>query len=263
MPYVNNSGVRIHYQVDGNDKGLPLLLLHGGMGSLEDWYEFGWVKGLKDDYRLILIDARGHGHSDKLYDPEAYEWSQVVKDISMVMDEVGVGKAHYMGFSLGGYTGFAIAKYAPERLLSMIIMGAHPYSEPSERERWQRAFGQGMKAYLESAIPNSPRLVVTDWYVTRRLANDPEALILSLSYPIYVFEEVMPNNTIPCLLYVGTADPIYQQVKRCAEEMPNTQFFPLHGVAHGESMRMTHVVVPRVRRFLAEVNQSLELVRGD
>ena len=63
MPYANNHGIRLHYQVEG--AGPPLVLQHGFSDSLESWYEMGYVTPLKQDYRLILIDARGHGASDK------------------------------------------------------------------------------------------------------------------------------------------------------------------------------------------------------
>ena len=59
MPYANNQEVRIHYRVEGD--GIPLVLQHGFSDSLESWYEMGYVEPLKHDYRLILIDARGHG----------------------------------------------------------------------------------------------------------------------------------------------------------------------------------------------------------
>ena len=58
MPFANNQGVRIHYEVEG--KGPPLVLQHGFSDSLQTWYELGYVDGLKSDYRLILLDARGH-----------------------------------------------------------------------------------------------------------------------------------------------------------------------------------------------------------
>ena len=66
MPYVNNHGVNIHYQVDG--EGPDLVLLHGFTGTLESWRWTGYVEQLHDDFRLILVDARGHGDSDKLRD---------------------------------------------------------------------------------------------------------------------------------------------------------------------------------------------------
>ena len=70
MPYVSNQGVRIYYEIEGS--GPPIVLAHGISGSLEDWREVGWVESLRDRYRLILVDARGHGRSDKPHDPGAY-----------------------------------------------------------------------------------------------------------------------------------------------------------------------------------------------
>ena len=52
-------------------RGPPLVLMHWLTGSLEDWRVFGYVDALKESYRLILIDARGHGQSDS-HDPAAY-----------------------------------------------------------------------------------------------------------------------------------------------------------------------------------------------
>lgn len=63
MPYVNNEGVRIYYEVEG--QGPPLVLIAGLTGNLKTWRLYGYVKELKGDYRLILLDPRGHGDSDK------------------------------------------------------------------------------------------------------------------------------------------------------------------------------------------------------
>ena len=59
MRYADNGSVQIHYQVEG--EGPALVLQHGFTESVVDWYETGYVEALKPDYRLILIDARGHG----------------------------------------------------------------------------------------------------------------------------------------------------------------------------------------------------------
>ena len=67
MPRVVNKGVSIHYSVEGN--GPPLILQHGFSDSSETWSERGFVAALKPKYRLVLIDARGHGQSDKPHDP--------------------------------------------------------------------------------------------------------------------------------------------------------------------------------------------------
>jgi len=63
MPYANNQGIRIRYEVEGT--GPPLVLQHGSFGSGADWRDFGYTSALSNDHQLILVDARGHGASDK------------------------------------------------------------------------------------------------------------------------------------------------------------------------------------------------------
>ena len=69
MLYAHNQGVRIHFTVEG--EGPPLVLQHGFASSLQTWYITGYVEALQSDYQLILVDARGHGGSDKPHDPAA------------------------------------------------------------------------------------------------------------------------------------------------------------------------------------------------
>jgi pimeloyl-ACP methyl ester carboxylesterase len=66
MPTTKRSGLAIHYEVEGH--GLPLVLLHGGFTSSELWRLRGWVESLREERRLILVDLRGHGQSDKPHD---------------------------------------------------------------------------------------------------------------------------------------------------------------------------------------------------
>ena len=85
MPYADNGSVRIFYQVEG--EGPALVLQHGFTESVVDWYETGYVEALRSDYRLILIDARGHGASDKPHDPDAYVLNRRVADVVTVLDD--------------------------------------------------------------------------------------------------------------------------------------------------------------------------------
>jgi len=61
---------------------------------------------LKDDYQLILIDARGHGASDKPHDPEAYRTETMVADVVSVLNDLNIEKAHFLGYSMGGQIGW-------------------------------------------------------------------------------------------------------------------------------------------------------------
>ena len=72
MPSFNSDGVEIAYQVAG--EGPPILLIHGFASNARvNWQEPGWVRTLERDGRMVIsIDNRGHGDSEKLYDPAAY-----------------------------------------------------------------------------------------------------------------------------------------------------------------------------------------------
>ena len=125
MPFATNQGVRIHYRVEG--EGPALVLQHGITWNMEGWARYGYVDALRPHYRLILVDARGHGGSDKPHEASAYELSLHVGDIVAVLDALDIPVAHFWGYSMGGWFGFGFAKYAPERARGLIIGGAHPY----------------------------------------------------------------------------------------------------------------------------------------
>jgi pimeloyl-ACP methyl ester carboxylesterase len=251
MPYVNSQNVRIHYQVEG--AGPPLVLLHGFTDSLESWYEQGYVEALKPDYQLILLDARGHGASDKPHDPDAYEMSGNVADILAVLDALQVPTAHFFGYSMGGQIGFALAQHAPKRFASLIIGGADPYQGTlAERDQWLSMLRQGMATFVrawEQQGPISPALRA------RLLANDAEALIAAriktMERPS--FAKVLPTMAMPCLLFAGEADGRYAGVKACVVHMPNVTFVSLPGLNHMEGFFRSDLVLPHVTKFLATV----------
>ena len=119
MPYVSNQGVRIHYQVEGD--GPPLVLQHGITWNLRFWYYRGYVDALKGDYRLILIDARGHGASDKPHDPTAYNREAKVSDICAVLDALDIARSHFWGYSMGCSIGMALGLLRPDRFHSLTL----------------------------------------------------------------------------------------------------------------------------------------------
>src|SRR6476661_165766 len=122
MARVVNNGVTIGYRFEGD--GLPLILQHGFTDSSETWYELGYVEALKPQHRLILIDARGHGQSDKPHDPKSYTPANYAADIVAVLDDIGVRKSWYWGYSQGGWMAFALARHAPDRISGLVIGGA-------------------------------------------------------------------------------------------------------------------------------------------
>jgi len=121
MPTVDRAGVSIYYEVvEGS--GPPLVLLHGGMGSSEMWRFEGYVDALRDAFRLVLVDLRGHGRSDAPHDPSAYRIDAFIADIGAVLDALGLRSAALCGFSIGGTMAFAFAAHHPERCDAIVSL---------------------------------------------------------------------------------------------------------------------------------------------
>ena len=251
MPYAVNQGVRIHYQIEGD--GEPLVLQHGFTDSLETWYELGYVEGLKPQYRLILIDARGHGASDKPHEPDAYDRERNVGDITTVLDDLDVPRAHYFGYSMGARIGFAIPRYAPRRFHSLILGGGSPYPQSQTGpDRMLEALKQGAEA-----IPSIWGVPLPPAARERLVKNDVEAMVACRTKGLQSpgFAETLSKITTPCLLFAGEADPIYAENKECVRTMPNVTFFSLPDLGHADAFLRSDLVLPHVKQFLASISR--------
>lgn len=251
MPYVSNHGIGIHYAVEG--EGPPLVLQHGLGGSLEHWHQAGYVDLLKSDYRLILIDARGHGASSRPHDPDAYRLALRAADVVAVLDDLNMDRAHYLGYSMGGWIGWGLAKYAPDRFHSLIIGGSAPGGGAPEGVDFAALFKAGMDTFLAGMRPMFGQRYTPE-LEAMGLANDLEALAASVSVQEEIdFQTLLPTLTLPCLLFGGEADPFFAGAEACCQQMPNATFLSLPGLGHIEALYRTDLVLPHIRKFLAEV----------
>jgi pimeloyl-ACP methyl ester carboxylesterase len=251
VAYAENDGVRIHYQVEGD--GPPLFLHMGFSVDLTGWYEWGYVDALKDDYRLILIDPRGHGKSDKPHDPSAYQSAHRVGDVVAVLDDLGVERTHFLGYSMGGRVGFEVAQLAPSRLRSLAIGGATPHAVVNQAERRSPLLGEGMQGYLDRQP--FPDHVKTPTFRAMMLANDAEALVATLiDRPS--LEGILPTLPVPCLIYVGDADPRHPESETYVRLIPDATFVSLLGLDHMTGISRSDLVLPHVRAFLDRVTQQ-------
>jgi pimeloyl-ACP methyl ester carboxylesterase len=256
MPFANNRGVRIHYQTIGN--GPPIVLQHGTFGSGPDWIDRGYVAALQSDYQVILVDARGHGSSDKPHEPAAYDMSLRASDVVSVLDDLGLPKADYMGYSMGGWIGFGLAQYAPARFSSFIIGAAHPYAESMQPYRdLMPQSPEAFAAMMEQRLGN----VLTPTMRERLLKNDLDAL-RALTQDRVSIADVLPSMHMPCLLFVGELDPRLAPMKQCASVLTNATMFTLPGFDHITTLWQIDTILPRLRSFLARVPRQEVVTAG-
>lgn len=257
MPRVNNKGVSIHYKIEGD--GPPLVLGHGFSDSCEVWYERGFVAALKAKYRLVLIDTRGHGQSDKPHDPQSYTPEKFASDIVAVLDGLNISTATYWGYSQGGWIGFGLARHALDRVSCFVLGGASASTAsafPTE---------PGKEDPLLTALRSGPDEIIKllgEWATPplreRILANDTAALIACRRQRLITdgFSDVVGKIAVPALLYAGSADPIHDAARQTASAIPGAQFVSLPGLNHLAANFRSDLVLPHVEPFLAKATGS-------
>lgn len=128
MHFFSSDGVRIAY-IDnaptGEDRGEPVLLIHGfASNHAVNWVNTLWTKTLAHDgRRVIALDNRGHGQSEKLYEPARYTTSIMARDAVNLLDHLGVGRADVMGYSMGARITAFMAIEHPSRVRRAVLGG--------------------------------------------------------------------------------------------------------------------------------------------
>jgi pimeloyl-ACP methyl ester carboxylesterase len=126
MPTFSSDGVRIAYIDTGAaGRGDPVLLIHGFASSVRDnWQDPGWVDFLaREGFRVVALDCRGHGESEKLYDPAAYGARLMAEDARRLLDHLGIQRADVMGYSMGARITAFLALAHPDRVRSAVFAG--------------------------------------------------------------------------------------------------------------------------------------------
>jgi pimeloyl-ACP methyl ester carboxylesterase len=123
MPSFHNGAVEIAFLDEG--EGDPIMLVHGFASSKNvNWVYPTWVSELrKNGRRVIALDNRGHGESEKLYDPAQYSIPAMAGDVVALMDHLGIPQADIMGYSMGGRMTAWLGLNEPQRLRSAILGG--------------------------------------------------------------------------------------------------------------------------------------------
>jgi pimeloyl-ACP methyl ester carboxylesterase len=131
MPTFSSNGVAIAYldapaDVDASaPTGQTVLLIHGFASNMQvNWVDTGWVRHLaRAGYRVLAIDNRGHGHSEKLYDLASYGAPLMADDACRLLDHLGVLSAHVMGYSMGARITAFMTLGHPDRVRSAVFAG--------------------------------------------------------------------------------------------------------------------------------------------
>lgn len=123
MPSFVSNGVTLAYSDQG--EGFPVLLIHGfGSSGVVNWVQTGWVETLMAaGYRAITIDNRGHGASQKLYEPELYTPAIMAEDAAALCRHLGLERVAVIGYSMGARITAFLALNHPELVVAAVFGG--------------------------------------------------------------------------------------------------------------------------------------------
>jgi len=129
MGMVEGADVRLNYEVIG--EGTPVTLLHGFTQSGRSWHEV--ISKMGAGWRWILPDLRGHGQT-RTPPGAPHTMDACTADLEMLWDHLGIARTHLAGYSMGGRLALHVAATRPERILSLLTIGAHAGLDESARE---------------------------------------------------------------------------------------------------------------------------------
>jgi 3-oxoadipate enol-lactonase len=121
--FTTGDGYRIAYCIDGSDNRPILVLSNSIATNLHMWDRS--VPDLSRSFRLLQYDLRGHGASEA--PTGAYSLDRLGRDVVELLDHLRIGRAHFLGLSLGGFVGQWLGIYAPERIERLILSNTSPY----------------------------------------------------------------------------------------------------------------------------------------
>lgn len=251
MSHAINERLRIHYAARG--AGPEVLLLHHGFSdSLERWAEAGWVERLAERYRVVTLDARGHGRSSKPHHRAAYEATCRVGDVLAVLDHLGVESVHFGGYSLGGRVGFELARSHPGRVRSLVLGGAHPFAQSLAPLR--RALAEGLEGWMRLLERHVGALSAIEG--ARFRENDLAALRASVARDRPDVSAALSRIRVPTLLFVGAEDTLLAEVQRAACAILDAELVELPGYGHFDLGLRVGAALDAAEAFLASSGPS-------
>ena len=219
-------GFRIATYSWGDESAPTVLCVHGFASSCRDnWVSTGWVRDLtRAGFRVLGVDQRGHGASDKPHDPFAYGMDAFVGDLVTVLDTYLLESVLYAGYSLGARVGWQVAVQVPDHI-ERAVLGGIPDGRPLARLQIEQA-----RAYAEHGTPVEDKVTWNYCTLAERVpGNDLRALVALAEGMRLGDADPDPSNppSQEILFATGSEDAIIERSKLLAAATPNGTFVEL------------------------------------
>jgi pimeloyl-ACP methyl ester carboxylesterase len=224
-------GCSIHWIEEG--AGPAILLVHGFASThARNWVETGWTKAIaRAGWRAIAYDLRGHGASDKRYDPAEYAPPLMVSDADAVLDAARASSAVLMGYSMGARIVLEIALARAGRARALVLggIGAN-FRDFGKQEDEREIVARALEAEDPSVFPPAARFYRT---FADQTGQDRRALAACWRRPIRtVTPSELATVAVPTLVVAGDRDTVAGDPGPLAAAIPGTSLVRLAGKDH-------------------------------
>jgi pimeloyl-ACP methyl ester carboxylesterase len=240
VTYVDVNGVHTYYEEHGS--GDPLLLLHGGLAGADTFGQ--QTPAFAERYRVILPERRGHGRTADVEGPITYD--VMADDTIAMMDALGTGPAHLVGWSDGGNVGLLVAMRRPDLVRKVVTMGANFSAEGLMPEA---------VAAFTPDTPTSAIPAMQDMWKTS--AVDPERFDTVLDKMLRCWNDYaipaadLARIEAPVLVMVGDDDIArFEHTVTLFEAIPDAQLAVIPGSSHLAPIEKAELVNQLVLEFL-------------
>jgi pimeloyl-ACP methyl ester carboxylesterase len=186
---IGNGGVRLHVRETGPRDAPAIVLVHGWSQSWLSW-KYQFESSLRDEFRLVALDLRGHGMSERPEAEEAYTDAQVwADDLAAVIEQRELQRPVLVGWSFGGYVACDyIRAYGQSGVSAVNFVGWAVMLGSSEKER--ALAGRGFHDYYEASISEDmpTSIAAMRGFIRACVARElsPEDMETALSYNVLV-----------------------------------------------------------------------------
>lgn len=263
------NGVEISYEEAGTPSAFPVILIHGFPFSHDMWKL--QVAALKNSYRIIAYDLRGHGNSsvgDGQYTLEFF-----VDDLIGLLDNLRIERAVLCGLSMGGYIALRAVQRNPERVLALILADTQSKADTNEAKLKRGASikavkTSGVKAYAEGFVKSAfaPQTFTAKTDVVdsiRKIIVSNSVLGICGALLALVSRtdttEALPNIKVPTLILVGEHDALtpVSASREMHEKIPNSELHIIPDAAHMSNLENPEVFNDHVLAFLQKLNDTV------
>ncbi len=226
-------GVELAFEVRGEEHGAPPVVLHHGFGvdANVNWIATGVMDALVDaGRRVVALDARGHGQSDKPHDPAAYGEGAMARDLSALLDLIGAPSVDLVGYSMGAIVSLMVAAQGEPRLRRLVVGGVGSGVVELGGVDTRALPIDTVVAALQTDDPSSIAHPGAAWFrtVADTIGADRAALIaIARSRNAVPFD--LGRIAVPTLLVAGDEDPLAARPEILSAAIPGARLELLSG----------------------------------